>query len=112
MKKIFIPIIALLGFNACQDCKDCTANTDVTVLVETFNPITATSTTLSQAGIFVTPTAGNTDLESQFLPVAYGEFCGSELKDYDGKSVTSTVTIGDSATTLYTYTWTEKYDCK
>ena len=44
MKKLFIPIIALLGFSACQDCKDCTANTDVTVLVETFNPNTATST--------------------------------------------------------------------
>ena len=79
MKKIFIPIIALLGFSSCQDCKDCTANTDVTVLVETFNPNTATSTTLSQTGIFVAPTSGNTDLESQFLPVAYGEFCGSEL---------------------------------
>ncbi len=112
MKKIFIPIIALLGFSSCQDCKDCTANTDVTVLVETFNPNTTTSTTLSQTGIFVAPTSGNTDLESQFLPVAYGEFCGSELNDYDGKSVTSTVTIGDSATTLYTYTWTERYDCK
>ena len=112
MKKLFIPIIALLGFSACQDCKDCTANTDVTVLVETFNPNTATSTSYSQTGIFVAPTAGTTDLQSQFSPVAYGEFCGSELNEYDGKSVTSTLSIGDSATTLYSYTWTERYDCK
>ena len=112
MKKIFIPLIALLGFSSCQDCKDCTANTNVTVLVETFNPNVATSTSYSQTGIFVSPISGTTDLESQFLPISYGEFCGSELKEYDGKSVTNTVTIGDSTTTLYTYTWTEKYDCK
>lgn len=113
MKKIFLPLIAItFGLASCKDCKDCTINTDVSVLVETFNPDTSSTETFSQQGVFSVPTTGTTNLEDQFFPIGYGEFCGSNLQDIDGKSETMTQSVGDSATTLYTYTWTAKYDCK
>ena len=113
MKKIFIPVIAFLGLTSCQDCKDCTLSTNISVLVETFNPDTSSTVSLeNQSGVFVLPTTGSELLEDLFIPVGYGEFCGTDLKDVDGQSTTFTESVGDSSTTLYTYTWTETYDCK
>ena len=114
MKKILIPIIALLGFSACQDCKGLYSKHGCNCFSRNFQSKSLLHQHLIlKQEFFAAPTSRNYRFtNSQFLPVAYGEFCGSELKEYDGKSITSTITIGDSATTLYTYTWTERYDCK
>lgn len=123
MKKILIPIIAILGFTSCQDCKDCTVNTDITVLTETFNPYTSTSVSDSRNGVFhmfnqltINPNYTTSDLtDFDFLfdnAVPYYELCGTELKDRNSKSFNYTQIMGDSASYLYTYTWTETWDCK
>ena len=110
MKKIFIPIIALLGFSSCQDCKDCTVNTDVTVLIESISGTAADSTiTYSQAGIY-DPSNGFTNTPEN---IPYYEYCGTELKDVDGKTETLTEIDTNLIPGLrYTFTWTEKWDCK
>ena len=108
MKKIFIPIIALLGFSACQDCKDCTVYTDASVRIETtLGTYTDTTITYSDYGTY-TPGPGFSS-----YPSLYQERCGTDLKDIDGKTITTTqIDTSTTAGIRYTHTWTETWDCK
>lgn len=118
--KFIIPLFLLaFTFTACQDCKDCQSTTDITLTQEFFIDTigyyqldSVKTQSYTAIGSFSTPGFQDDSLSLYISPISIMEFCGTDLSDVNGKSLSYESTLGDSATGLYTYSWNESWDCK